>query len=90
MYLKTKQHFLIGNLCRPPQLREEFKFNDHFKIFLSEFTDIMQIISTGNIKCLIAGDMNIDLHKINENSTGELFYNNGISAAFCYIMLINS
>ena len=68
---------MIGNLYRPPH-----KLNDHFNIFLGEFTDIMQTISTSKIKCFIAGDTNIDLFKINENSTSELFYNTVISAAF--------
>ena len=41
----------------------------------------MQVISLRKIKCFIAVDTNIDLHRINENAS-KLFYNTVISAAF--------
>ena len=78
VHLKTNRNFLIGNIYRPPH-----KHIEHLNIFITEFSDILQTISTNKTtKCFVTGDTNIDLLKIHQNTHNELFFNNIISAAF--------
>ena len=78
VHLKTNRNFLIGNIYRPPH-----KHIEHLNIFITEFSDILQTISTNKTtKCFVTGDTNIYLLKIHQNTHNELFFNNIISAAF--------
>ena len=72
----TKQH-IIGNIYRPP-----FEGSDDFDLFLQEFNDFVNIMSSYGHSSYICGDFNINLLKINTKPHYNNFFKNMLSAGF--------
>lgn len=68
---------VIGNVYRPPH-----KHVEDIITFKNEFSDILETASNKKYKCFIAGDINIDLLRINEITNYRDFFNDVISASF--------
>ena len=58
-----KRKITLCNIYRPPRDR-----NSDIKTFLSEFTPIVSTISNNSPECVISGDFNLDLLKINSRA----------------------
>ena len=72
----AKQH-IIENVYRPP-----FEGSDDFDLFLHEFNDFVNIMSSYGHSCYICGDFNINLLKINTKPHYNNFFKNMLSAGF--------
>ena len=66
--------FTIGNIYRSPRTR-----NEDLNVFIDEFTPIISILDNCNNDIIIAGDININLLKLNENDMFSSFFDTVIS-----------
>ena len=57
---QSQPYAIIGNIYRPP-----FEGSDDFDLFLREFNDFVNIMSSYGHSSYICGDFNINLLKIN-------------------------
>ena len=64
-----KRKIIIGNIYRPPKTTA-----DNSNFFFDELTHILNFLEQSHSEAVIAGDFNIDLLKVNENSTSAKFF----------------
>ena len=75
---------ILGNIYKPPGNYT----NDNIETFIDEITPILAKLSKGKIECVLVGDFNIDLLKMNERNLYqryfELFLSNGFLPRITY------
>ena len=77
VHTETNRKYIIGNLYRLP-----LKHIENLNIFLDEFSDILQIVSTDKCKCFVFGDTNVDLLKLQSTNNYQRLYNDLLSSSF--------
>jgi hypothetical protein len=70
---------ILGNVYKPPKQNNN---NNNIQTFMDDFFPIMQLLSSGSSDCLIAGDFNINLLKINEREIIGNFVDRLFSCSF--------
>ncbi len=64
-----KKPIILGNICRPPKDN-----NAKYRQFIEEIAPILSSLENKNSECIIVGDLNINLLKVNEKEIfGEFF-----------------
>ena len=59
-----RKEIIVGNIYRSPRTLRE-----HTKQLINEFTSLVQALDNTNLNIVLAGDLNINLLKINESET---------------------
>ena len=75
-----KDKFIVGNIYKPPRDNNNYQ---NIQNFISEFEPVLTHINNSKTECLIGGDWNINLLKINERPAFSDFLDLMFNKSFC-------
>ena len=75
--IESNKSLIIGNVYIPPN-----NTNSLYQDFTNEFIPVLEYLQRANCETIIAGDVNIDLLKINNNATLGNYFNSVVAQSF--------